>query len=313
MGSLKKCIGILMLIMLCSSFVACGGKSDETNVDTTPNATTNATVDTQKKSATLYVDFSYGSENPTPQQKQTYNMDYSGELTPQMLCDGLSKLTGLDFTAKVTKEKKGIWVEWEEKSSLITGLDDRTLKKEFTFSDEDSMRWFMMDSLWQTLIENFGLDIYYTQTNGETLVLKGLKPVHTFEKDTAYKGSTYYFTNVKKAEATNPAKTSVPELEKTEVPTPKETEAVKSKESSGFTQQQAFDYLADLVSPELKKGMALMQDYEDNINGEHCWTFILGENTPDHFVGEKHFAVSENGKVYLMEIVSGEYQLYEPD
>lgn len=53
-------------------------------------------------------------------------------------------------------------MDWAADSTLIAGLDDREQKEEFHFFDADSMRWFMMDSLWQTLKENFNRDIYYT-------------------------------------------------------------------------------------------------------------------------------------------------------
>jgi hypothetical protein len=57
------------------------------------------------------------------------------------------------------------------------------------------MRWFMMDSLWQTFAENFASDVYYTMDGGKELVIEDLSPVNTFSSDSPYMGSTFYFVH----------------------------------------------------------------------------------------------------------------------
>lgn len=85
-------------------------------------------------------------------------------------------------------------MDWAPDSTLIAGLDDREQKEDFFFFDEESLRWFMLDSLWRTLTENLDVtEVYYTMDGGEKLTLVGLNPVDTFPAEEPYKGSAFYF------------------------------------------------------------------------------------------------------------------------
>ena len=126
-----------------------------------------------------------------------YPIEYSGtQKTAEELATELSKLTGLDFTITADKTDDGWSVDWAANSTLVAGLDDREQKEDFFFFDQDSLRWFMMDSLWRTLTENLNAEnIYYTMDGGRELAFEELYPVNVFPSDIPYMGSDFYFAH----------------------------------------------------------------------------------------------------------------------
>lgn len=134
----------------------------------------------------LYADYGYDIK------EYTYN--YSGsDKTPEVYAAALSELTGLDFIITATWYGTDLYVDWNSKSTLIAGLDNREQKQEFFFYDHASLSWFMMDSLWQTLLMNFDInDIYYTMNGGDALTPMDLYPISSIPTDSPYYRSTYY-------------------------------------------------------------------------------------------------------------------------
>ena len=125
----------------------------------------------------------------------TYNIEYSGELTPEVLAKGLSDLTGLDFIISSTKGEEGIYIDWDKKSTLIANLGDKEQKEEFHFYDADSMRWFMMDNLAKAVKDNLNVDnVYYTMDGGKELQFEELYPINIFPSDIPYAGSEFFFS-----------------------------------------------------------------------------------------------------------------------
>ena len=147
------------------------------------------------KTAALIGDMTCGSGSEEKMRQNTY-YSYS-EITPENLAEGLSAWTGLEFAVTVTHgENGGMSVDWAADSTLVAGLDGREQKDEFYMSDADTMRWFMMDSLWRTLAENYSVtEIYYTMEGGAELRLEGLSPVSAFTLDTPYMGSGFYYAH----------------------------------------------------------------------------------------------------------------------
>lgn len=152
-----------------------------------------ATVQTAAAaSATLIADFSSGSVEPN-MKKLTHKSAQAA--TPEELAKALSAWTGLDFTLTVTDKGDALVVDWAADSTLIANLDNRPQKKEFHFFDADSMRWFMMDSLWRTLNEAFHKDVYYTMDGGKELKFEELSPINIFPATVPYMGSPFYFAH----------------------------------------------------------------------------------------------------------------------
>lgn len=128
-----------------------------------------------------------------PDSISRYELGFDEEITPELLMKGLSNLTGLDFDGVVFAEPNGIYVEWDDFSTLVTGLDGREQNEEFFMSDTESLRWFMMDSLWYTLRENFGdVNVYYTRKGENQLIFDNKGPQVSFDFDSPYQGSNYY-------------------------------------------------------------------------------------------------------------------------
>lgn len=140
--------------------------------------------------ATLYADFSCGGDGVIEQ----YELGYDGELTVQILADGLSALTGLDFTIDgETDGADGYAIDWSADSTLVAGLDDREQNEHFHFYDVDSLSWFMMDSLCRTVRENLKAEnVYFTMNGGEMLELPDMADGFKLLEDDPYQGSAAY-------------------------------------------------------------------------------------------------------------------------
>lgn len=158
----------------------------------------------EKAGFTLVANFSNGmqegvtrtKEIPFPSQNE---MPPSNALTAFYLADELSEWTGLDFTLNDVRfdADNSVTVDWAKNSTLIAGLGDRTQKDEFHFLDAVSLNWFMMDSLADTLRQNFDITtIYYntdgksvTFTNPEDMAAQGLPELPA---DQPYGGSAFF-------------------------------------------------------------------------------------------------------------------------
>ena len=175
---MKKLVAILLAAALLSLTAFCCAESAQTEV-------------------TLYADFSCGSEVAQENALISTETATVSELTPQALAEALSLWTGLDFTLNAASvEETAITVDWAADSTLVAGLDDREQKEDFFFYDQDSLRWFMMDSLYQTLLANFFVgEVYYTMDGGQELSFDELYPVSVFPADISYLGSPFYFAH----------------------------------------------------------------------------------------------------------------------
>lgn len=175
---MKKLVAILLAVALLSLTAFCSAESTQTEV-------------------TLYADFSCGSEVAQENGLISTETATVSELTPQALAEALSLWTGLGFTLNAASvEETAITVDWAADSTLVAGLDDREQKEDFFFYDQDSLRWFMMDSLYQTLLANFSVgEVYYTMDGGQELSFDELYPVSVFPADISYLGSPFYFAH----------------------------------------------------------------------------------------------------------------------
>ncbi len=198
MTFLKKNLTFLLAAVLCLSLTACSG-SDDTVGDDWRNSGTPASSKPPESSQSaaektqtdvLYAVFS-------EEDVKEYPIEYTGaRKTAEELANKLSELIGLDFIITVSQASDGLIVDWAADSTLVAGLDDREQKDEFFFFDQDSLRWFMMDSLWRTLAENLDAEnIYYTMDGGQELVFEELYPVSEFPSDIPYMGSEFYYAH----------------------------------------------------------------------------------------------------------------------
>lgn len=78
--------------------------------------------------------------------------------------------------------------------------------------------------------------------------------------------------------------------------------------------ETAMELLAGALGDKVTEGTALVADGEDTVDGKHCWLFAFGASTAEKFTAEEHYAVADDGDIYVMDIVGGgEYRPYEAD
>ena len=192
MRNMRKWMTGLLAAAMLLSLAACSGGEQAT-----PETESSGQGESNGQKITLVADFSSGSEQAEEYdliQRETRTME---EATPEAMAQALSEWSGLDFTLNSAAVEDGaVTVDWAVDSTLVAGLDDREQKEEFHFYDIDSLRWFMMDSLYSTLTANLGeVEVYYTMDGGQDLAFDELYPVNVFPADTPYLGSPFYFAH----------------------------------------------------------------------------------------------------------------------
>jgi hypothetical protein len=186
---IKRVILAILATALPLGLVACGEPAPP--AETTAATTVPATGPT---AVTLIADFSAGSSEG---EVKEYSAQIPGEVTAEALAKALSELTGLDFTLTAKAGVGNLTIDWAKGSTLVANLDDRAQKPDFHFFDADSMRWFMMDSMYQTILKNLPNSgaVYYTMDDGKELAFEELAPVNVFPIDQPYMGSAAYSAN----------------------------------------------------------------------------------------------------------------------
>ncbi len=202
---------VTLLFVACSSAPAAPSESNSTSSQTKDSSTADASSDDnksssaqdssestadQEKTGILYVNFSNGTSED-PEDIKEYEFSYTGELTVEIIAQELTALTGLNFAlSDVTLENVGAYIDWSPESSLIADLNDFTFKDNFSFPDSNSLVWFMLDSLNDSVIKNLSVSaVHYTSDGGRELMIPSIFPHATFEVGAAYQGSAYYAEN----------------------------------------------------------------------------------------------------------------------
>lgn len=206
---MRKFLIGLVAVSLILTVTACKGKTaEETTASSAENTTSSAEATSEEASSSDETEATTDESSDTEAQSeltepentavlrtvlgslenaQSFEYGYSGELTPEKLIEGLGSLTWLDFSANVTVDGKNYYVEWAATGSLIGGLGNKEQNPEFHIFDVDTLNCFMLDSLYYTLLKNFGDDIsvYYKAEGKDVLDLTEQIPnleVLSFEK-----------------------------------------------------------------------------------------------------------------------------------
>ncbi len=197
----KNSLYIGLTLLLCFALAACDNASTDTTSNDTGNtlsfALQNQSQDIDNLDIDLYASFAAGSVQADELDLIKTKAITVPEITAEIIAMELSEWSGLDFTLDDVKQsEKTLTIDWSVDSTLIANLDDRTQKEDFYFFDSDSMRWFMMDSLYQSCMENMNIDeVYYTMDGGKELSFEELYPVAIFPTDVPYMGSSFYFAH----------------------------------------------------------------------------------------------------------------------
>ena len=261
------------ILGLCILLCGCG--QSETSSESPEQVEPTAVM----KTALLYTNIYTGSDID---DFQTHPFEYTGDLTVEKLAQGLSELTGLDFfiTETPSSEPNEITIDWALDSTLIANMDGREQKEEFFLYDTDSMSWFMMDSLWRTVMENFEVkNIYYTMDGGQELILdeKELSGTNEFPSDIPYMGSSFYYVQ----------------------------DYVKDGEV--ISEDEAFALVENTLMEQGEEALVIVRTGDDIIEGEPAFIFSSGAYSEDgqKFTAMYHYAVSYSGIVYFMDPMQG--------
>lgn len=182
----KKFVSLLLCACAAAALLAgCGGqaKPEQSQPPTPPTSADALTPSTpepapteppsQSQTATLYV----GTKAAGFAE---YPLEYEGELTPEILIQGIADLTGWDLTLaeEVTSGKGGMSVCLADTSSLFIGPPSPQ-KDEFHMYDAEQLAETILDSIQKTLQEGFtleggdpdALDIWYYMEGEQPLEL----------------------------------------------------------------------------------------------------------------------------------------------
>ena len=182
---MKKLI-LMFVALLCFALTGCGepaAPQDSAPAEPTPSQPAEPTepaettpAPAEEQSATLYIGTKAGGF-------QEYPLAYEGELTPELLIQGIADLTGwnLDLAEAVTTGKGGMSVCLANDSALFTGPPEPQ-KDEFHMYSAEQLAETILDSIQKTLQMGFTgplgdpdlLDIYYYMEGEHPLELPDL-------------------------------------------------------------------------------------------------------------------------------------------
>lgn len=191
---MKKSV-ILFALLLCAALASCnqpapsqsGAPSQEPSgsvsvppavepIEPAPPTDQSTAPAQGEQTATLYIGTKAGGF-------AEYPMTYEGELTPELLIQGIADLTGWDLTLaeSVTSGKGGMGVCLSGESALFTGPPDPQ-KDEFHMYDGEQLAETILDSIQKTLQKGFvlepgdpdTLDIWYYTEGNQPLELPNL-------------------------------------------------------------------------------------------------------------------------------------------
>lgn len=170
---MKRLLGALLLLLVL------GGCTNEIDLpeilEPSQSSESETVIDEQtlKNNVILYIGTrEWGFEE--------YPYSYEGELTPEILIDGIEKLTDWDITLadRVTTGKGGMTVCFEKSASLFVGPPSPQ-KDEFFTHDLETFSKLYLGSIKKTLQMGFtgeggnpdNIDIYYCCGNNEEIVI----------------------------------------------------------------------------------------------------------------------------------------------
>ena len=193
-------IGIVLASLAVMAAAAAGCGTDPAPTSSQPSEQTQSQSSQQDPAQTV---------SPAPQtgtqtmQKQTatlsigtnsmgfnqYPLEYEGELTPEVLIQGIEKLTNwnLELAKPTVMTENGIVICFAEDSMRFVGLREPQKEEFHVFGIED-LAETLLDSVQKTLRDNLpnsgNLAVYYQMADGSPLTISGLEM--TWPADQSY-------------------------------------------------------------------------------------------------------------------------------
>ncbi len=166
---MNKIIAIILTACLTFVLASCSQEDSTPQIPAKDEATQNQLTETAPNvnSTVIYAVFS-----PNEEGVDKYPLDYTGDLTVDMIADALTSLTGLNFSINSATIENGVaTIDWSTESYLIAGLGDEPQNENFFFYDNVSLNWFMMNSLYLSVFNNLSVTkVFYTMDGGKQLV-----------------------------------------------------------------------------------------------------------------------------------------------
>lgn len=204
-------------------------------------------------------------------EKEQYVFEGSA-VNAETLAEGLSEITGLNFSIESTELEEGILISWKDDSTVLAGLNESTPSDAMTFKLEDDAKWTMLDSLMETIRYNLEYaNIWYTDMEGNPLKVGDVE-----FSALPYFGSDFYKEFPEKTET----------IEK-----PEQAEKVLSV------------YLSDLLAEEGEL------TFKEEGKAEEAEIYIF--ELSSEYYSEK-LAVSKDGLLYVENPESGSFELIIP-
>ena len=85
------------------------------------------------------------------------------------------------------------------------------------------------------------------------------------------------------------------------------TDAKQDEVKLDGSEKAAMDRLVEVLIEKklMMEGFAVRSDGQDTVDGKKCWLFSWGENSDEKFTALDHYAVADDGTIYLMDILEG--------
>lgn len=225
----------------------------------------------EKKKATLYLDKSFVSGNA---EVIPLEVEYEGEFGPGDAVNAIAEETWLNFSLIYQPVGEDIYIYWGEGSALHN--TPTSLNPKYGLTDDAGLRWFMLDTLATTFKEMGYNNVFFMGEDGGDLVLTRVDEVTVIPSDLPYGGSGDNTGRV------------------TGVGDPAVAQLVLQRVFNG-------------VSPD---GVSISFMTESNVEGEHCYIYIVADNAEGAMSAETYFAVSDSGRIYAYDPTTEAYIPY---
>ena len=307
-------IAILLILSACGRIAppsAREGAPERAPIVASDGETSGEANDEPEYIAVLVADMSFGSGNEDLISRYEYG--YDDLLTVELMAQGLSELTGLDFAIYDSAVGKGgVSVDWALDATFLAGLGEIPQKDEFFVYDSESLAWFMLDSMYRTIYENGNgnVEVFYSMNGWEPLMIDAFAPDGypvdmSYTTDRAGRGDVFgdgdsgYFDGDDDTAHWDDAG-SRPNLVYVE------EYQLMSDSGDNLNAAEA----AKLTFDAVRDGGAVTEYSDDtqymmtlidlmNINGEECYVYRLDVDEPSGTVGAAYACSYQSGSIYM--------------
>lgn len=248
-----------------------GEESSEETKDEPAEESSEESSEPEKKKITLFLDKSFVSGAT---EVIPLEIEYEGEFGPGDAVNAIAEETWLNFSLVYQPYGEDIYIYWGETSSLHN--TPTSLNPKYGLTDDAGLRWFMLDSLATTFKEMGFNNVFYQGEGGGDLILTRVDEVTVIAGDVPYGGSgdsTGRITGI----------------------------------NNSMVAQQVLQRVFTGVGGE---GVTIAFMTESNVENEHCYIYIVTDNTEGAMSAETYFAVSDSGKIYAYDPASQAYIPY---